>query len=110
MSFTAEQKLQEHLAFIYGKEQARALSRRILDMAGKYQGELPGSRQPNSINEKDVILIAYADIIREAGNPPLQTLCHFLNEHLAGQINTIHILPFYPYSSDDVFPLSIIVR
>ena len=102
----AERKLQEHLAFIYGEERAVILNKRILDLVVKFQEkqtELPLSNQANSISEKDVILIAYGDIIKEIGTPPLRTLLHFLDEHLAGKINAVHILPFYPYSSDDGF-------
>ncbi len=35
--------------------------------------------------------------------PPLRTLAEFCDQHLRGVVSGIHILPFYPYSSDDGF-------
>jgi sucrose phosphorylase len=55
------------------------------------------------LSEKDVILITYGDQIIENGEAPLFTLKKFLDENIKNIINTIHILPFYPYSSDDGF-------
>ena len=34
---------------------------------------------------------------------PLQTLRSFLNKNLKNQLSIVHILPFFPYSSDDGF-------
>ncbi len=54
-------------------------------------------------NEKDAVLITYGDSIRSQGGAPLQTLRQFATRHFMGAFSTIHILPFYPYSSDDGF-------
>lgn len=54
-------------------------------------------------NEQDVILISYGDSICQQGRTPLQSLCSFLEQHLAGLISIVHLLPFFPYSSDDGF-------
>ncbi len=54
-------------------------------------------------DETDVMLITYADQIREPGRPPLATLHDFLRTHVADAISGIHLLPFHPYSSDDGF-------
>lgn len=55
------------------------------------------------ITERDSILITYGDQLSEAGRPPLRALAEFCDEHLAGLVSGIHLLPFYPYSSDDGF-------
>ena len=57
----------------------------------------------NHWSEKDIILITYGDSIIKAEQPPLQTLEHFLDRNLKGTISSVHILPFFPYSSDDGF-------
>lgn len=57
----------------------------------------------NRFTEKDVILITYGDLITEEGKPPLETLTEMCDTYLEGVINTIHILPFFPYSSDRGF-------
>jgi glycosidase len=62
-----------------------------------------GADRPANLTERDAILITYGDQVREAGVPPLQTLARFCQAHLAGLVSGVHILPFFPYSSDDGF-------
>lgn len=57
----------------------------------------------NQWSEEDIILITYGDSIIKADQSPLQTLKHFLDSTIENTINSIHILPFFPYSSDDGF-------
>ncbi|MFQ5787528.1 MAG: alpha-amylase family glycosyl hydrolase, partial [Thermodesulfobacteriota bacterium] len=57
----------------------------------------------NRFTEKDIILITYGDLITQEGVPPLKTLTDICDTYLEGVINTIHILPFFPYSSDRGF-------
>ena len=59
----------------------------------------------NQWSEEDIILITYGDSIIKADQPPLQTLKHFLDSTLENTINSVHILPFFPYSSDDGFAI-----
>lgn len=49
------------------------------------------------------MLITYGDSIMHRDEPPLETLRGFVREHLADTVSGVHILPFYPYSSDDGF-------
>jgi sucrose phosphorylase len=49
------------------------------------------------------ILITYGDQLREPDRAPLRTLAEFCDEQLRGVVSGIHLLPFYPYSSDDGF-------
>ncbi|NBC82656.1 MAG: alpha-amylase [Bacteroidetes bacterium] len=53
--------------------------------------------------EQDAILITYGDSIVSTREKPLQTLKSFLDEHLKESTSYVHILPFFPYSSDDGF-------
>jgi sucrose phosphorylase len=57
----------------------------------------------NHWSEEDIILITYGDSIIKADQPPLQTLKNFLDENIKNTINSVHILPFFPYCSDDGF-------
>ena len=57
----------------------------------------------NHWNEKDVWVITYGDSVQRKDETPLNTLKTFFDTHLKDSINGIHILPFYPYSSDDGF-------
>lgn len=53
--------------------------------------------------QNDAILITYGDLIREQGRPPLECLEELASRYLKGVFNTLHILPFFPYSSDRGF-------
>ncbi len=55
------------------------------------------------IDERDVLLITYADTLRQAGVMPLKSLGEFSRRWLGDLISFMHILPFFPYSSDDGF-------
>ena len=57
----------------------------------------------NHWSEKDAIVITYGDSLLKEGEKPLHTLAHFLDEYGDGILNSVHILPFFPYSSDDGF-------
>ncbi len=52
-------------------------------------------------NEKDVMLICYADHVQKNGAKPLQTMRLFLRRYAKGIINRIHFLPFYDHSEFD---------
>ncbi|WP_028715879.1 alpha-amylase family glycosyl hydrolase [Pantoea ananatis] len=54
-------------------------------------------------DEQDVVLITYADQFREPGKPTLNTFSRFYQQHLHATFPLVHLLPFYPYSSDDGF-------
>jgi glycosidase len=57
----------------------------------------------NELTEKDAILITYGDQIKQAGKKPLETLADFLKSRIGDAVSGIHVLPFFPYSSDDGF-------
>jgi len=92
------------LGFLYGKDRAQNIFKKINELIDRYQKN--GERKTpkaDFLNEKDVVLITYGDNIQAANKNPLQSLFKFADEYLNQAINIIHILPFYPYSSDDGF-------
>lgn len=56
----------------------------------------------NQWDERDSVLITYADTLQQPDEKPLETLQRFLDERLP-MLATVHVLPFFPYSSDDGF-------
>lgn len=52
----------------------------------------------HELNQRDVVLISYGDVT--ISKHPLKTLKNFLLEYAVDIISTVHILPFFPYSSD----------
>jgi len=55
---------------------------------------------PHRLSAEDIVLIVYGDTISETGKKPLQALHHFYGEYLQELVNSVHILPFHPYTSD----------
>lgn len=53
--------------------------------------------------ERTAFLITYGDAIRRDGQAPLQTLRHVLDETAGDAITDVHLLPIYPWTSDDGF-------
>jgi len=102
------QKLYHRLEFLYGDEQAANLVERINELLRSYrQSASMRAFEPKAkkFSEEDVILISYGDIVQNPPKPDLQTLGTFLDERLQHQINSLHILPFFLYSSDDGFSI-----
>ena len=94
-------ELTAHVEKLYPNE-VHELSERLFGLIHHYWAE---AREPDFDiwNEQDVILITYGDSITSPDQNPLQTLHGFLNQYLSNTISGVHILPFFPYSSDDGF-------
>ena len=56
----------------------------------------------NLWSEKDIFLITYADSIKKKNVKNLNSLYEFLNKYCK-EFSYIHVLPFFPYTSDDGF-------
>jgi len=54
-------------------------------------------------DERDVVLITYADQFHQQNEKTLKTLNDFYHRWLANSFSHVHLLPFYPWSSDDGF-------
>ena len=93
--------LLERLQKLYSPEDAQETHTDLLSMIEEYKLKI--SSTPWSMTEKDSILITYGDSIQKTGQKHLKTLVEFEESYLKDIINSIHILPFYPYSSDDGF-------
>jgi sucrose phosphorylase len=57
-------------------------------------------------SQRDAVLITYGDTITDGVNTPLELLHDFLVTHLDGVVNGVHILPFFPFTSDDGFAVA----
>jgi glucosylglycerate phosphorylase len=94
--------LYNHLDALYGATAAAETLARLEQLLDDYRPRLP-EPGPRRLTEQDAVLITYGDMVQAKGIRPLRTLAHFLSSHIQGTISTVHILPFYPYSSDDGF-------
>ena len=62
------------------------------------------------IKETDILLITYADTLTEKKRKSFSVLDDFLRKFLKNSINIVHILPFYPSSSDGGFAVTDFLR
>ena len=96
--------LSHHLIFLYGEAQAANLLPRVETLLEKYRARIP--TRSGELTERDSLLITYGDQVQSQNEKPLRTLNAFYEEHLNGIVNGIHILPFYPWTSDDGFSVT----
>ena len=103
-----QRRILKLLDFLYGED---ATGRIWPDLAARledFRARHPQKSARNTplhqlLTERDAILITYGDQFQRPGQPHLQTLADFLDAHLRDVLDGIHLLPFYPYSSDDGF-------
>ena len=88
---------------IYPEIDCRHLASQCLQKMELSGTELAADPHRNNWSESDVVLITYADSIRGRGDSHISTLHNFLTEKLRNIVSTVHVLPFFPYSSDDGF-------
>jgi sucrose phosphorylase len=102
-----DKRLLDHLAFLYGEERASELLPRLHGLINHHIELRQGKRlEIPRWDEKDSVLIAYGDSVQFPGMTPLASLKRFLDRRLNGVFSLVHILPFFPYSSDDGFSVS----
>lgn len=98
---TLRASIQKHLSLIY-PDQYQQITERVMGLLARY-GKL-SDNHPNSLwNEQDVMLITYGDSIINGQDKPLAVLDKFLKQQIGDIISSVHILPFFPFSSDDGF-------
>jgi glucosylglycerate phosphorylase len=93
-----------HLVALYGQSLGDDTFERLRAIMDGYR-HLPvfQGKADFLLSEGDSVLITYADQLSEPDTFSLETLAQFCEGYLSGLVSTIHILPFYPYSSDDGF-------
>jgi len=87
---------------IYGREKGDSAFERLSAVVDAFSFE-SSSGEKNLFSEADTILITYGDSLLRKSKQPLQTLHRFAGDHFKDVFSGIHILPFFPYSSDDGF-------
>jgi sucrose phosphorylase len=98
-----KQSMMNKLEFLYGDKGAEVFED-IERLALKY-GKEKTSPKP-WVTENDVMLITYGDSIQSKDRVPLDALHQFLNEYIKDTITAVHLLPFFPYTSDDGFSVT----
>jgi glycosidase len=100
------ERIRARVDYLYGSEVGADVARRI-DRLMKTHQQLRTDAVGGALwSEDDVVLITYGDTIQSSNQNPLQTLQEFLNRYLTESVSMVHILPFFPWSSDDGFSVT----
>jgi glycosidase len=101
------ERLIQSLQIIYSKEEAALIFADLKNLMDLYrrddvivQKRSKREKQP-LLSEKDAFLITYADTIYKDGENPLRTLHRFLQTYVKDAVSGVHILSFFPSSSDN---------
>ena len=96
-------RVSEHLSIIYPGLNTKKLASELIAEMGMGRNIQRPTPHRNHWDQGDAILITYGNTIQSSGELPLVTLSRFLDKYLKRQFTAIHILPFFPFSSDDGF-------
>lgn len=97
------QKLIDRLGRIYDLERAPLLAERVATLVERAAPDRGGPEPGRPWSETDILLISYGHSIAAGEGPALATLGNFLETRLKEVVSILHLLPFFPYSSDDGF-------
>ncbi|WP_417224055.1 sugar phosphorylase [Amphritea sp.] len=102
-------QIENHLHNIYCSFEAQEITHLVSDLISIMRlGSVEQLPMPfkNHWSQQDIIMITYGDSLHRPDERAMSTLHHFLNEQCDGVISGVHVLPFFPYSSDDGFAVS----
>ena len=93
------------LAEIYGSAFTDEVGDRVAATLAAHGEEREPDRN-GPWDERDAWLITYPDQFHRDGQAPLGTLGRFFGDHLDEAFNGIHVLPFFPSTSDEGFSIT----
>lgn len=94
-------RIAPHVELLYPAGHAE-VTRRLAELAATYADRLRG-RTIAPPDHRTTCLITYGDGIRRRGEAPLHTLATFLRDHVGDVLSDVHLLPMFPWTSDDGF-------
>jgi len=97
------ERILDYLVSLYGRDVAIRVADKLAELMSALRAHRAERGAAYKLSERDALLITYADQLTETGRAPLQTLAEFGHEHLRDVVSGVHLLPFYPWSSDDGF-------
>ena len=93
--------LRDRLLDLYGPNLGERTAVELDGLLAQFRSRLAG-RDPGGRNggANDALLITYGDTLLGTEEAPLAALREFAARHLKERLSGIHLLPFFPYSSD----------
>lgn len=106
-------RVRRRAAFLYGAERADEVTAHVDRLVRVHDAHAtPALRAAEEafdprerFTEKDAVLITYGDLVVSEGRTPLATLADFSFVFFRGLVTTVHVLPFFPSSSDRGFSI-----
>ncbi|MDM2845329.1 sugar phosphorylase [Citrobacter portucalensis] len=92
--------IRETLTQLYPQEDNQAIAAKIEQLIQRWK---PRAHTAVPLDQSRIWMIAYGDSICAKGAKPLAILHQFAKLWLKGTISDIHLLPMFPWSSDDGF-------
>lgn len=102
MEIKVNEKITHLINLVYGDSFSEKNFSVLQEKMGNAQSVINRQRKTNW-DEKDVVLITYADQFQKSHEKALPVFTRFYNRWLADSFSHVHLLPFYPWSSDDGF-------
>lgn len=102
MEIKVNEKITHLINLVYGDSFSEKDFSVLQEKMGNTHGVINRQRKANW-DEKDVVLITYADQFQKSNEKALPIFTRFYNRWLANSFSHVHLLPFYPWSSDDGF-------
>lgn len=106
-----KKRMRAHLNALYGRAQTKIILTKIEALLADFRESNPRFSEKNllrrgQLSQRDVFLILYGDQFTAPGASPLKGLNQFLKNYIGDLISGVHLLPFFPYSSDDGFSIT----
>ena len=104
-----EKRVLQHLNRIYtdvlDKKNIEQLSTSLIEHVIETQNDMPQhiTEDGESWSQSTIVMITYADTIEDKNSLPINSINKFLETHCADTFEIVHILPFFPSSSDKGF-------
>jgi len=96
-------RLASHLVGVYPDRDSDDLADRLLAAFRVPLDCVEPGAHVNNWTQSDIVAITYGDSVVAPDQRPLVTLRRFFERELSDVVSAVHILPFFPYSSDDGF-------
>src|ERR1700674_2708661 len=93
--------LRDRLRYLYGSDLGESAAVEVDGLLARFSSRLAGQDQGGRNGAgNDALLITYGDTLLGEEEAPLAALREFSVRHLKERLSGIHLLPFFPYSSD----------
>ncbi len=97
-----QRRVETLLADVYDPVSTR-LAVELVGLAERYRFALLAAPPVRRFDETSAFLITYADSVQREGTRPLRALRQVLDDHVGDLLSDVHLLPFFPWTSDDGF-------